>query len=56
MLDAAKEAGARFKYVDPEAPDMKLPGELELLSKKAIKQGRSSGLEEFPLHSLLMNY
>ncbi|EFB2838764.1 MULTISPECIES: T6SS phospholipase effector Tle1-like catalytic domain-containing protein [Escherichia] len=40
MLDAAKEAGARFKYVDPEAPDMKLPGELELLSQKAIKQGR----------------
>lgn len=41
MLDAAKDAGANFKDIDPEHPDMKLPGKLELLSQKAIKQGKT---------------
>lgn len=40
MLEAAKETGLKFKDIDPEDSDMKLPGELELLSQKAINQGK----------------
>lgn len=42
MLDVAKYGGLKFTDIDPENPDMKLPSELELLSQKAINQGKTA--------------
>lgn len=41
MLDAAKESGLNFKEILPKDKNLSLPPELELLSQKAINQGKS---------------